>query len=97
MVEGSIRVVHVDSFGHRVVPGEGDPWDKELANAVVLLVKASYMLSKVVGSPIGTVRVDWPGGFAVAKYDGKRVIGLVYEDKVEAPRSIGGARASVEA
>ena len=90
----SFRVVNVDSSGYRVYPSQGDPWDKELAEAVVLVARASYALSRELGKPIGTVKVDWPDGTtAIIRVGGQSVTGIVVEQGGQAPSTAGQARA----
>lgn len=93
MVEPSFRVVSVDSLGHRVYPKQGEPWDKSLARAVELVARASYALSRELGRPIGTVKIDWPdGATAIVRVGDGTITGVIIEPPQHA--APGGARQS---
>ncbi|MCE4624240.1 MAG: hypothetical protein F7C35_00025 [Desulfurococcales archaeon] len=81
------RVVDIDGYGHRVYPSEGEPWDKKLAEAVELLARASYALSRELGKPIGTVKIDWGDSTAIVKVGRGKVIGVIVEEQAGPPAS----------
>jgi len=93
-VSAQFMVVSVDSYGYNVYPSHGDPWDKDLANAVTLIARASYALSKELGKPIGTIKIDWPDGTtAVVRVGSNGVVGIIVEAAGEAPAAQGKASA----
>ncbi len=89
----SFKVVEVDKYGYRVAPSSGAPWDKELADAVVMVAKAGYLLSKALGKPIGTIKIDWHDSLAVIKLQDGRVQSIIVEENTgNSIESIGSER-----
>lgn len=90
MTDPLFRIVNVDSLGHRVYPQQGEPWDRSLARAVELVARASYALSKELGRPIGTVKIDWPdGATAIVRVGDGSVTGIIIEPQQPAPSGPG--------
>ncbi len=80
MSQVSFKVVEVDKYGYRVAPSSGAPWDKELAEAIVMVAKAGYLLSKALGKPTGTIKIDWHDSLAVIKLQDGRVQSIIVEE-----------------
>ncbi len=84
----SFRVVEIDHYGHRVAPSNGEPWDKELANAVAMVAKAVFVLSKTLGKPTGSIKIDWGGSLAVVKVSNGRIQSIIIDETSgEAPKT----------
>lgn len=75
------KVVEVDRTGYRVYPSEGDPWDKELADAVLLLARAGYAYAKARRLSGFTVRIDYPGGSTFVTFRDGSVRAVIIEEK----------------
>jgi len=97
----NVGVVHVDRAGYRVVGSIDSPNDRAVADSVLLLAKGAVAAARALRRPVGTVKVDWPGGSLIVQVRDGEVIGVVVEERqeqVQAPGLVGGAgRALAEA
>ncbi len=91
------KVVEVDRSGYRVYPSEGDPWDKELADAILLLARAGYAYAKTRRLPSFTIKVDYPGGSTLVTFRGGSVRAVIVEEKRadEIPSSVASVESGV--
>jgi len=85
-----VGVVHVDRTGYRVVGAIDSPNDRAVADSILLLAKAAVAAARALRRPVGTVKVDWPGGSLVVKVRDGEVVGVVVEEYEEAPGLVGG-------
>ncbi len=93
----SFRVVEIDQSGWRVYPSEGEPWDKELSESIVLVARAAYAFAKQVRAGRISVKLDWPGGTAVVGLADGKVRAIIVEDERSPPASFAGSVGSVTA
>jgi len=93
----SFRVVEVDRSGWRVYPSEGEPWDKELSESIMLVARAAYAFARQVRAGRISVKLDWPGGTAVVGLANGKVRALIVEDERSPPATVAGGMGSVTA
>ena len=97
-MEGQVRFryVEVDNYGYRVYPGEGDPWDRELADAVLTLARAGVYAARKLGRPGSTVEVRWGGSTLLVKVGQGKVAALLIEEESPPPGAVAGGRATAQ-
>ncbi len=92
-----VTVVHVDKLGYRVAGGSRVFDEAGLARAVVALARGMVAVSRALGMPAGSVKIDWDGAtMVVGVKNGEVYAVLVSSGGVEAPGTIAGrAKATV--